>query len=266
MIPIILIAAIVFVANIFPLIFVITTVALCTFLFAKHQHDLLLKERSIYTDRKLTSEMNGLLVGQAYFEAVIFGCIAGLLPVILLNGSYSGRTVPSTIIFVVSILIFYGILRGLREWLQIRPLQWGLLRLSLPAGIVYSILDSIFVRPRPLNEIFKEFSDWKDIVIDIFSGGNIEEIIARRAEKMDANDLMELFHTFIAFADEVIYRVLVNILGDIPAFVLHIFLTLNLTYGIPICAFSVLLLIVGGHHLEPKTEQADAGKPDHSTS
>lgn len=254
--PFVLIAVLVLVANLFPLIFVIGTVLLCTVLFARHQHDLLIKERSIYTDREVSPRMNAFLVGHAYFETVIFGCIAGILPVVLMKGSYSGRTFPSTVIFVASIVIFYVILRVLRKTLEIRPLQWGLLRLSLPAGVVYSILDSIFVKSRPLGEVLRASSDWTDLWKDVFSG-DFREILNRRVQRLEVGDLLEAFHSFIAFADEIIYRVLVEITGEFLGFILHIFLTLKLTYGVPICAFSVLLLMAGRHHKEPNRTRCD---------
>lgn len=142
-----------------------------------------------------------------------------------------------------TVLCSFMALLTLKRQYEIRPLEWGFLRLVVPTGIFYSLMKSVFIPPRPLQHILSDARGWRDMWGDFFTF-DIAGQLANSVKRMDLNDAIEVLHSVIALLDELLASGLAKLFGEWAGNIIHLFLTIEIVYGLPIMVLSILLLRV----------------------
>ncbi len=247
----------------YPVKFAVVTIMLCSVLFVRHYRDVLVKERECYSDGKMSGVVNFFFWIIAALETLVSGVMAGFLPVISFSGSYSDRVVPSAVIFAVLIVLFTWLLYWLKGNLCIRPLQWGMLRLALPAGICYSVMVKNFVPSQPLSTAIGKI-EWKDFFYVFWTSA--DDVIVKRIAKMPYGELAELGFSMKESCDSIIEKIIIRIFGETWGGWLHFVFSIDISYGIPICAFSVIIVIIYeklfGNSIQSKATRMSSVRPN----
>ncbi len=204
-----------------PLLFAAMTLLLSIVLFGSVERDKLLHDMSFYTRRPLSPQLIRFFTTWSYAEVLVKSALCGALPLFLFGGTNEARVSTLGLIFVLSVAATYLVLRRVEALAGVDILRWGYLRLSLLAGIVFSLIASV-VPGIPL----------KDIALSIGRS---------TFSQLGFSEIIELTYGLLYQINSFVSDALVCILGPL-GWIISLVLTVHVVYGVIVLLYALLLI------------------------
>ena len=211
-----------------PFVFILATITATVIVFSHCEYEISLHKRQLYTDRPPTTNTLRRARISSILSGVWIGLLAGFLPAIMIGGATSGGDWWTVAHFVLTILIALAFLIYIRDRRGIRPLQFGLVKMALPAGFVFALI-GMTKKPMPTKEAFDKALD----VLKVSVG-----------KEPSFDGAFEALNSLFTLVDNVVGRICLKLFGEIFGRMIHLFLTIDLAYGVSITVFALGLLEV----------------------
>lgn len=127
----------------FPFWFIGFTILATLLVMYRCEERIALHQRILYTSRPPTKNTKRRILGIALVKGLRIGVIAGILPAIAVAGATSGADALVAALFMACVIVATGVLFYLREKREIRPLQFGLVKMAFPAGLGYALIQML---------------------------------------------------------------------------------------------------------------------------
>lgn len=211
-----------------PLGFIGLTILATILVMRRNEERIALHQRILYTDRPPTKNTVRRIRFFGFLKGLWIGVLAGALPAIAVAGATSGLDVLSAAVFMACVASAFGVLLWLREKRGIHPLQFGLVKMAFPTGFAYALIQ--MARPSMKGD---EIADktWDTVK------GSLKR-------DLDTEGIFVTLNSFLTLVDEVLSWVCVRIFGEIWGKICHLFLTVDMAFGISITALALSLLLV----------------------
>ncbi len=211
-----------------PVVFIFATISAAAVVFSRCEYENALHKRQLYTDRPPTKNTRRRAIVSGVFSGIWIGLIAGFLPSIMVGGAKSGGDWWTAGLFLFTVLLALALLIYLRDMRGIRPLQFGLVRMALPTGFLFALM-GMTKKPMPNKEAF-------DKTLDVLKAAADKDPSFDRA--------FEVLNSLFTLVDNVVGRICLKLFGEIVGRIIHLFLTIDLAYGVSITVFALALLSV----------------------
>ena len=159
----------------------------------------------------------------------IMGIFAGLLPAILIGGATGGGFTHGGICFVILVLVGFVGLHILRDLRGIKPVTYALVRFPVPLGLGFA----------GLRMLQKPEVGW-DTVRDLWT------VLRRKFDdELTFDEGLEVLHSAMELIDSLLGASCLAVFGDPLGRFVHLFLTIDLAFGLSITCLSLALLKFG---------------------
>lgn len=211
-----------------PLIFIFATITATVMVFSRYEYEIALHNRQLYTDWPPTKNTFRRARISSVLSGLWIGLLAGLLPAIMIGGAKSGGDWLTVGHFLFTVLIAVAFLIYVRERRGIRPLQFGLVKMALPTGFVFALI-GMTKKPMPTKESISK---------------TVEILKANLGSESTFGKAFEVLNSLFTLVDNVVGRICLRLFGEIFGRIIHLFLTVDLAYGVSITVFALGLLAV----------------------
>lgn len=228
-----------------PVVFILVTVSAAVVVFSRCEYETAMHKRQLYTDSPPTKNTRRRALTLGILSGLWIGLIAGLLPAIMVGGAKSGGDWWTAGHFLITVLFALALFIYLRHKRGIRPLQFGLVKMALPTGLVFALI-GMTKKPMPNKEAF-------DKTLDVLKAAADKDPSFDRA--------FEVLNSLFTLVDNVVGRICLKLFGEILGRIIHLFLTIDLAYGVSITVFALALLSVWDR-IGYQTPPSSAGSGD----
>lgn len=212
----------------FPVVFILASITATVIVFSRCEYEISLHNRQLYTDRPPTKNTFRRALILSILSGVWIGLLAGFLPAIMIGGAKSGGDWWTVGHFILTVLIALAFLIYLRDRRGVRPLQFGLVKMALPAGFLFAVI-GMSKKPMPNREAF-------DKTLDVL------KLTAAKEPSFDR--AFEVLNSLFTLVDNVVGRICLKVFGEIFGRIVHLLLTIDLAYGVSITVFALASLAV----------------------
>lgn len=204
-----------------PFLFAAMTLFLSVKLFGRVERDKALHEVSFYLARPPSPRLLRFLKAWSIGEVAAKSALFGALPLFLFGGTNEDRIGTLGFVFVLSVLATYLVLRRVESLAGLDILRWGYLRLSLVAGVVFSLIASL--------------------VPGMGLGGITKSVGKQTFSQLGFHEIIELTYGLLYQINSFISSALISLLGPI-GWLISLVLSTHVIYGFIVLLYALLLI------------------------